>query len=258
MRPEVYPRAAAWSAAVSYLLGVTQEAAIYVELAYDRWLRLCALVQANPGMSPSMPYGWHEVCGSVIDYLGRFRMFLDHTTAAATEEQLVEFKEAAALEYDEHVEYRLAYKLRDYSQHFALPLGSISLGSNFALTVQRDRLLEGHFNWGARVRDDLEGGPEQIDLVAIIVGSCASFRRLRTRTIQWVAEELSGAIEAAEEYWEYCRERGGTPMFVVVPEHQFTQADVGQTVQLLPVEPWLISSARSVLLAAGPETDVGS
>lgn len=65
------------------------------------------------------------------NFLSSFRAFLDHSELRIkrqygnTSAEAVAFKSACSLVFDRSFAYRFAYKLRNYSQHFGLPIGHI-------------------------------------------------------------------------------------------------------------------------------------
>lgn len=93
-----------------------------------------------------------------------------------------EFSEFNSLRQNLHASnfsYRFLYDLRNFSQHYALPITSLDLHSSrptltedleiyVELSFQRDKLLASGWNWKEELRKDIEGQPEQILALPLI------------------------------------------------------------------------------------------
>lgn len=104
------------------------------------------------------------------------------------------------------VGYRLLYDLRNYAQHYALPLGGVTVeGTRSAATdsllmeagahLNREELLHSGFSWGPRLADLASQAPK-IDLLPHAKEYMACIRRL----FVFIADRCSSDIEAAERY----------------------------------------------------------
>ncbi|MFA7348877.1 MAG: hypothetical protein WCZ86_14060 [Desulfurivibrionaceae bacterium] len=127
----------------------------------------------------------------LLNILSMFRALLDHSATSLSREfgknssQLDQWKSKLSKIYDESIEYRFFYKLRNYAQHVGVPPIRISFsdsakesGISFGLGLSRDVLLEQHDVWGAVVRAELESGPDTIPVINFLQEWSISFNEL--------------------------------------------------------------------------------
>jgi hypothetical protein len=135
------------------------------------------------------------------NYLSSMRLYLDVTEArlkrvyGPRSEQYAAFRLACVAQFESHLSYRFAYKLRNYAQHLGMPIGHIRVKA-----VQQDRggpiefsseiafktleLLEnGGDIWGP-VRNDLEQAPELLPVLEIFGSFLHHLRKIRNATLE--------------------------------------------------------------------------
>jgi hypothetical protein len=119
----------------------------------------------------------NRVNGKLRNFFSEFRAFLDYTEShlktryGEESTEFKDFKAACGREYDSSVSYRFVYELRSYAQHSGVPINNMSITSgdfdptlgavrhHLLLEIDRDRLLNGPFNWTVRIRKEIEEFP---------------------------------------------------------------------------------------------------
>jgi hypothetical protein len=162
-----------------------------------------------------------ERLNSAIDnVLFAFRAFCDRTAHQLSQrygkssDELTAFTVAASHEFDQFIEYRLAVKLRNYSQHVGHVITSItatghlepdgSTTHTFTATIDPKGLLARYDSWGP-VKRDLEAMDDVIhvqDLVHELEQCCklimAKVVLAQQVTIDAAMQQISTAVEACE------------------------------------------------------------
>lgn len=161
----------------------------------------------------------------LINYLSSTKMFIEHTEMNIKRYYGFEsanfktWKIATNNEYDNHVEYRFLYQLRNYTQHIGLPIGSVSRSlitndreSAIRINFHRDSLLEANFNW-KKVRDDIANMPGKFSIFPIINKYNGCMARLYQAALKAIVVDL---MEAVDKYMILLNERDlkGTPYIV--------------------------------------------
>ncbi len=153
------------------------------------------------------------IATATINWLTTVRLFLDHEETRLKRRyghkspQVERFKSACSEAFDSSFAYRFLYKLRNYAQHAGMPLSQITLRAPLdgESRVQRiDFVLEpanisGDFDWGAKVRADLNGmsGPLYVlPLIDEVMPILGSFSELLFRLELESALLLHGEAEA--------------------------------------------------------------
>lgn len=112
----------------------------------------------------------------LLNLLSSMRTFLDHSEFNLKKrygdesEQFKHFKKACSAAYDGDFSYRFIYRLRNYAQHCALPLGRLEIGSKLnemteipfhylKVFFDRDQLLNSFDDWGNQLESELKGMP---------------------------------------------------------------------------------------------------
>jgi len=129
-----------------------------------------------------------EINRRLLNVLMLFRTYLDHTESelkrryTEDSDRFRQFQQATANEYDNHFAYRFMYKLRNYAQHFDMPINGFSMFSEMIdsqdgskgmqrglkVEMSRDTLLESGFAWSVTVKQDIEKQVDTFDIVPII------------------------------------------------------------------------------------------
>ena len=172
------------------------------------------------GTSPDISLDFEvELNRRVMALLNSFRAFLDHTAHALSRafgsdsQELRDFRTACSTEYDAHFAYRFSSKLRNYSQHFDLPIGYLSLRgqgqrrqhqAEVSLLCIRDQLLASGFDWG-RLLAELQGRPESWNIHTTIDELMPCIERIRPTAIK---PHLRNVIAAATKVAALALETG--------------------------------------------------
>ncbi|MDB5152302.1 MAG: hypothetical protein JWR54_1053 [Mucilaginibacter sp.] len=112
----------------------------------------------------------------VLNLLSSVRTYLDHTETRLKRmapSESAAFKTLTAEAFDQHFAYRFLSKLRNYAQHCGLPAGSVTVQSEkkrrtLSLKLVSAALLENFDGWGAVVKADLRGCPEEFDILPLL------------------------------------------------------------------------------------------
>jgi hypothetical protein len=126
-----------------------------------------------------------EINRRFVNYLATARLYLDHTETRLKRRYgpdgapVCAFKAECSKAYDEHFEYRFAYRLRNFSQHCGIPIGRVDIEGDldpetkaptYALTTNFDTealLAEGKDLWGP-VAEDLRAQPKHLPIEPIV------------------------------------------------------------------------------------------
>jgi hypothetical protein len=144
-----------------------------------------------------------------LNILSMFRSMLDHSDVSISRgfgkesEQFRRWKKTLSDQYDSSIEYRLFYKLRNYSQHVGMPPMQISFsdvaeqeGISFRLDFMRDKLLEERSCWNKQLIHDLEASPEKIPVLDSLNNWGECFKTISNTLLDIKRNE---ALEAAEK-----------------------------------------------------------
>jgi hypothetical protein len=182
-----------------------------------------------------------EIAGSVMDWLSAMRTALAHSERRLrrTRDE-ASFLAACRYEYDTVFAYRFLYRLRNYAQHLALPVHTLSgSDSGWILYVDRDALLK-QFNGWSTVRNDLEAGPEQIELEPLIRTCMESLHRIAQVVARHDTEELDQTLTDLEEGATYFSDHYGDdsePIVYRVPDNE-EPFRAGSTIKFEPTPTW--------------------
>lgn len=222
-----------WLDAISRLAYADQYTLGYIERSFRIFKK--SLGKTNFGEAIT------EISGSVMDWLGTMRTALAHweRRLRRTHDE-VPFLAACRHEYDRVFACRFLYRLRNYAQHLALPVHTLSGSkSGWILYVDRDALLEQYDGWST-VRDELEAGPGQINLEPLIRTCMESLRRI-AQVVAWHdAQDLDQALIDLEECADYFSNNYGTefePIIYSTPDNG-PPLSVGSTINLEPTPTW--------------------
>ena len=147
------------------------------------------------------------------NYLSSMRLFLDYTecrlkrTYSEVGREVIEFDSFCSGLFDRDFSYRFAYKLRNYAQHFGMPIGMVSStesivpgppegrGSSTTVAFDVKELLRvGKGLWGP-VQKDLEARAPSIDVALVIRDVPKALNSIQDQLLVIESEQL-GASEA--------------------------------------------------------------
>jgi len=154
-------------------------------------------------------YDYKKLQTTLSNYLFYFKKYVDNwetylsRTYGKKSLEVQRFKQAQAEEYDNYMEYRIMYRLRNFDQHCGNIISSISNGidengtKKHIVYTQRDRLLEQFDEWKAEEVDFLKKQDEQIDILPYVVKFQQSIIRIHEKIMQ---------IHFTEDFFNSCAE----------------------------------------------------
>jgi hypothetical protein len=148
----------------------------------------------------------------LLNLLSSIRTFLDHTQTklikkyGAQSDRFKHFREACSKFYDASFSYRFLTKLRNYSQHCGMPLGSLTLHSeenppysgqvyhSLELKFSRDELLK-YDSWGTRIALEISQLASEFGIVPHVIEMMNCIKGINLVLIE---EELPELFKSAE------------------------------------------------------------
>jgi len=143
----------------------------------------------------------------LLNFLSVFRTFLDHTEYTlkknyGNESDIFKrFKNLCSEQYDQYFSYRFLYKLRNYSQHCGMPVGSIKIISQvinkesgevqdyLAVFFDRDKLLNKYDSWGP-IKDEIKDLPSKIEVTHFVDEVMECISRINLLVIEHDLENI--------------------------------------------------------------------
>ncbi|OGO05442.1 MAG: hypothetical protein A2Y73_04440 [Chloroflexi bacterium RBG_13_56_8] len=199
----------------------------------------------------------------ILNFLSSVRTFLDHSEAGlkrrygAASKEINQFKNAASWFYDNVFSYRFLYQVRNYAQHYALPLGRIEerqrgdlatgkVISEVALYFSRDDLFENNFAWKKPLAEELPTLPSLIEIGPNMEEMMKCLDQLDVLLIEFELPALNEAVDILETY---LADLEGVREHVYVFKRQDVESPKtdSQLIQLsqLPIPVWLIDRIES-------------
>lgn len=141
-------------------------------------------------------YDYNQIQSALSNYLFYFKKYLDNwethlaRTYGKKSTEYKCFKEAQANEYDNYMEYRIMYRLRNFDQHCGNIICQISIGldedgnEKDQVFTQRDRLLEQFGEWKPEEIDFIKKQEERIDLLPFVIQFQKSITRIHEKIMQ--------------------------------------------------------------------------
>lgn len=184
-----------------------------------------------------------EINRHLMNFLASFRSFIDHSetqlhNADTSGTWKKRFKERASALYDAVFSYRFLYELRNYVQHYGLPLGGIhasawrdqqgNVQTEFRAYLARDALLRWS-NWKSIVRTDLEVQSEKMQILPLAEELMECIQRLNEVNLAW--EKEHGLLEAVQRLGPAMEEivtvrMDVTPALVTAPKKLIDSMDM--------------------------------
>jgi hypothetical protein len=164
-----------WRIALKELTYFEQRDIEYVERAYKAVQAASRPYRGNKRLIESSAV--IELTGSTMDWLGAMRTYLAHIERKLSgTDDAPGFRSRCVNAYDGCFAYRFLYRLRNYAQHYALPLHkAVALDQGWRLCVDRDALLEQYDGWSA-VGDEIRHGEPEIDILPLIAEAMEALR----------------------------------------------------------------------------------
>jgi hypothetical protein len=165
----------------------------------------------------------------LLNFLGSMRFFLDHTQTRLTRHYgdksvpLKTFKARTAQAYDTEFAYRFTYKLRNYAQHCAMPIGHLQLETKGGQGGQRGRSLilgfdiselleQGDEVWGAPLKAELKALPVLLDVAPLIDRVLVELTAVSDAVEQSERPLLSSVAEIIVSLGQPVVDAGGRPV----------------------------------------------
>lgn len=147
----------------------------------------------------------------ILNFLSSVRTYLDHSKTNLKKrnekdsQRVGLFESACNNAYESHFSYRFLYKLRNYTQHFGMPVGKLSLqkslipSSNdihhsFVVEFNRDELLR-YDKWGPQLKSEIQKLPPTFEITPHITVMMKCIERINFILI---SDELPKLIKGAE------------------------------------------------------------
>ena len=158
-----------------------------------------------------------EIQNGLSQLLFVFRKFLDNWETdikrkyGENSKELQIFKQAQAEEYDQYIEYRIMYQLRNYDQHCGNVISEIKAYTDendnqcYKVYTDRDSLLKNYKKWKKPEKEFLNQQNEKIEIVSYIVqlNTCISRIYEKTMKIHFTRDLLlacASIVNAANEF----------------------------------------------------------
>ena len=166
---------------------------------------------------------------SLLNFLSTLRTFLDHSEFNLKKrygnysKRVREYKKACSSEYDNFFSYRLVYKLRNYTQHCGMPLGQIRFESKsedaeaqrvvdtLAVYFNRDRLLLSEFDWGSKLKREIQALPERFEINPHVAQAMQCVKRINLSLIKPNLTELNRSVQIVRSLVAPLKLQSGVP-----------------------------------------------
>lgn len=224
-----------YQSASDCLLAFSESQRLYaiVLLNYDDFLSLIEKYRKEYAESPqSLDFIVMErmvlnINRHILNYLSSVRSFLDHTETklkkkyGAESNRYQRFKDICKEVYDTNFSYRFLSKLRNYSQHFGMPLGGLSLSSkeeppysdnihhSLRAYFQRDRLLVSK-SWG-KIAKEISQLPSEFDIVPHFIQMTKCLEKINLVLINGDLPELFANAKYIEQLISEAKGKEGIP-----------------------------------------------
>jgi hypothetical protein len=218
-------------------------------------------------------HAYHRINGKLRSFLSEFRAFLDYAETylkkeyGKDSEQVTRLIAIRSREYDANPSYRFVYKLRNYAQHFDVPINGLSVQSGeldtktgigkklVSVNINRDELLNSGFDW-KKVQRDIEGFPDIFALNPHLDATIESLGKINLAVIVTMLPDITKAAEYIDRLVQplipLLEGKQGTPAVVHwdAPQHVKVGEQVRMQMQaeLIPAD-----LARSVLGLPEPD-----
>jgi hypothetical protein len=148
----------------------------------------------------------------LLNYLSSIRSFLDHTETRLKEKygkefaRVKHFLEACSKEYENSFSYKFFYTLRNFTQHFGMPVGSLRLTStedppysgkvshHLEVTFDRDELLK-YNGWKRMLKEEIQRLPQEFDISSHVFNMMKCLERINGVLVK---DELLDIVKSAE------------------------------------------------------------
>lgn len=176
-----------------------------------------------------------EITQKIINFLSSATSFLTCSEVRLKKEfgknskQLNEWNEYRRNLYSQNFEYRFLYQMRNYSQHYHLPVSNIGVKLNNlaigdrstsnTIEIYRDELLSSDYDWPEDIKEDIKGLDKIIDVAPIVESYMNSLRKIAYKYVSVYERE----IQECHHYLVALRK------FFVFPENSTPVIYIGET-----------------------------
>lgn len=147
----------------------------------------------------------------LMNFLASVRSYLDYIELnvkrkyGKTSSNAMKFKKYCSEAYDNSFSYRFLYKFRNYAQHCSLPLTRIRFSAKadgkdsetdhrvLEVGINRDELLEKHFDWG-KIKQEVSEQPEIININDHLIKMMHSLKGIHSK---YISDEFVTLCESA-------------------------------------------------------------
>ena len=162
-----------------------------IMFAYQKLIESISLLNTQTDL-----YASRNIQYTLSGYLFEFKKFLDNWTTelkrkyGKNSKEFTIFKDAQIEEYEEHMEYRIMYRLRNYDQHCGSIISHVSeyIDENekraHRISMDRDMLLENFDEWKQPEIEYLKKQSEHIDVRPFILQLQKSIVNIYEKTMQ--------------------------------------------------------------------------
>lgn len=151
----------------------------------------------------------------LLNFLSTFRTYLDHTESmlkgkyGKESENTKRFLTLCSEQFDNYFSYRFLYKLRNYTQHCGMPLGSLTINSKaidnkskdiinyLAIFFDRDTLLKNYDSWTV-IKNEIEKLPTKIEITPFVDEVMECISKINSLVIEYEFENLSKSSQYFE------------------------------------------------------------
>lgn len=199
-----------------------------------------------------------DVQYKLSQFLFEFKKFLDNWETeikrkyGKESDEIKIFKTAQAQEFDNHMEYRIMYRLRNYDQHCGNIVSNISCKINeneereYKVLANRDILLNNFKEWKEPEIDYLNQQDEEIEMIPYIKQLYASTIKIHEKTMQ---------IDFSRELYNDCAEIIGMAnefeneeyVIIISSEHELKQELEKQSAKKLVFTDLMVATCKQIL-----------
>lgn len=183
-----------------------------INLNYEEFKNLVNTYLIEFKNSPSMNWACTEIMvintnRVLLNFLSAFRTLLDHMEYILKKdygnesEEFKKFKKVCSEQYDNYFSYRFLYKLRNYTQHCGMPVGSFTIDSKvsnieskkvedyLAVYFDRDTLLNKYDSWG-QIKNEIIDLPPKIEINPFVDDVMKCISRINLTVIEHDLEKV--------------------------------------------------------------------
>lgn len=233
LTPEVYERAL--RACVTIRAFRAGDLFPYLRHNYDQYYAVRAAfmnIVVNQGPLSVGGEGFFRLTAEFLNWLSSMRLFVDQTENKLSAKygkesaELKRFRVKCSEEFDTVFAYRFMWKLRNYSQHRAIPLSGGSVSSRLVgkdqreheieVVFTRDNLLNERDVWGAKVRGELAAMSEKFPLEPLLDQAMECLNRLADVAMSLIFRDIASDLDTVAHLEEKFTSIPGEPYIAQV------------------------------------------